>query len=836
MANEVKNPIVVIYDSGLIKVYVHDVTNVIYYTTNDTIPNENSPHIDNDGYNFRTVGTFNKGTTFNCRIRYNSNSNIWSDNITETVLIAPITNTEITFEYKRVPSGITDNLHINFSNSNRPHLGTFYVTWDGSDPITNGVIWDRYDYLYEYKSDDVPYTADVDCVLKVVRKYGDYVSEVFEFTLGNGLQELLPPIIESLTPIEITNPNTAIRKTGIDFKYTGEDGTEHNWGTFDSSYKQPNAVVVEARTRTASFGITENNTLYTGIDKYYRYSDVVKKDVNIQDSKPTIIFEDTKINISCGISSAIIYYNINGGSFTIYNEPLSVKSKNIIEAYFIANEIESKHAKYEVPKIEVPLPIVNIDNDTLTVTNYEDELDTYPSNYIFRCDITFPDGITSTYTNYPVSIDEYEGQTLKIEFLLYNELNRLVSNKNIEITVEAKPTLLPPILNDDNYSHVTAENPNIYGDIYYTKDNTSPIDNGKLLEGNTIPASKNDIIQAVIKYNDIVSEIVSITFIPLDKPIITISKDSITITNPNNVGQIYYSIQYEQYGDWTNEILYTDILNINIENWYGITAQVKYETKYSDTTYTYSSDITILAPTININENGLVTITNNDDNSTKIYYKIGNLIYIPIDDDTEIKEYSEPFIIENNTYVYAVATRNDKYSEIVSALYTKDVVLDDEIIIPIYDSEDKVLDNSIFKNFVDVIFSDNYEIPKTINAISYILNAIIKDFDINIPSEENLNRRYSGDNLIIYNDETSTGLLDINCDKEINILNNYKYPYWDKGKWNLNYFRNTVATITKPTDSDNQSIIYGKYFVIRFIFNNKTRFKLETIEPNINVY
>ena len=119
------------------------------------------------------------------------------------------------------------------------------------------------------------------------------------------------------------------------------------------------------------------------------------------------------------------------------------------------------------------------------------------------------------------------------------------------------------------------------------------------------------------------------------------------------------------------------------------------------------------------------------------------------------------------------------------------------------------------------------------------MNQIIDNFDtitIKKSIEENLNRRYSGDKLLIYSDETITGELNINCDDGHNEFNNYKYPYWDKGKWNLNYFRNNVCTNTKPTTSDTQSLIYGKYFVIRFIFNNNRRFKLEAIEVNTNVY
>lgn len=156
--------------------------------------------------------------------------------------------------------------------------------------------------------------------------------------------------------------------------------------------------------------------------------------------------------------------------------------------------------------------------------------------------------------------------------------------------------------------------------------------------------------------------------------------------------------------------------------------------------------------------------------------------------------------------------------------------------------------NTLFDNYttndkqdryIDLIYNSNYELPKVIESISYNLSNIINNFDLNIirnTVEENLNRKFSGDRLYVYTDETCTGKLNINCDDGHNKLNDYKYPYWDKGKWNFNYFRNTVATTTKPTNSDSQSVIYGKYFVIRFIFNNNRRFKLESVEPKINIY
>ena len=108
-----------------------------------------------------------------------------------------------------------------------------------------------------------------------------------------------------------------------------------------------------------------------------------------------------------------------------------------------------------------------------------------------------------------------------------------------------------------------------------------------------------------------------------------------------------------------------------------------------------------------------------------------------------------------------------------------------------------------------------------------------------------MNRRFSGDSIKIYSDENNTGDLDINTDNNTNEHNNYKYPYWDKGRWNLNYFRNKIedrniddankndAHQTRP---DNLNVIYGKYFVVRFIFDNDKKIKLETINFNANPY
>ena len=124
----------------------------------------------------------------------------------------------------------------------------------------------------------------------------------------------------------------------------------------------------------------------------------------------------------------------------------------------------------------------------------------------------------------------------------------------------------------------------------------------------------------------------------------------------------------------------------------------------------------------------------------------------------------------------------------------------------------------------------------------------------------------------IYSDICNTGLLDINVGPKVNLMNNYKYPYYDSGIWNFNYFRNRIGTaltdselqdisnkldtnvailkrgIITVTDSggnivyrysDYRQLVYGRYFVIRFIFNpddNNKHIKFENVEVSIRRY
>lgn len=253
---------------------------------------------------------------------------------------------------------------------------------------------------------------------------------------------------------------------------------------------------------------------------------------------------------------------------------------------------------------------------------------------------------------------------------------------------------------------------------------------------------------------------------------------------------------------------------------------------YSDIAeYTYDTLCLLDTPVINNNNNNIYITVDRPPYESNVYYTIDGTIP---NENSQI--YNSKFKLTKNTIIKAINKYNNFYSEVATYnfIYVEYTEVGSSILIT--GGENRKLISPIIKNYVDILFSKQYEIPQVLESISYVLNEIKANNDIYNPTEESLNRRYSGDLLNIYSDETKTENLDININNKINDLNNYKYPYWDKGKWNLNYFRNNVGTTTKPTDSDNQSLIYGKYFVIRFIFDNKTRFKLETVEPNINIY
>lgn len=144
---------------------------------------------------------------------------------------------------------------------------------------------------------------------------------------------------------------------------------------------------------------------------------------------------------------------------------------------------------------------------------------------------------------------------------------------------------------------------------------------------------------------------------------------------------------------------------------------------------------------------------------------------------------------------------------------------------------DKVNNYSI----VDIIFNEGYDVPKVLNAIKYILSEF-KDNTNNIhQAEDALLLEYTGDYIMIYSDRCSTDYLDISTQANDIPYGGYNTKPWnDKGIWNYNYFRNILNT--KFDSSDEKSLIYGKYFVVRFVFKPNTRFKLENLTCEINRY
>lgn len=121
--------------------------------------------------------------------------------------------------------------------------------------------------------------------------------------------------------------------------------------------------------------------------------------------------------------------------------------------------------------------------------------------------------------------------------------------------------------------------------------------------------------------------------------------------------------------------------------------------------------------------------------------------------------------------------------------------------------------------------------------------------------------------VLFYTDETYTGAIDINDGENTNNYNAYKLPTFQKGHWEFNYFRDNCTNslengkfkalvfnknkneyeLKEVTDkditelynkihSDNKSLIYGKYIVARFIFNNDKRIKFEGITFITNTY
>lgn len=275
-----------------------------------------------------------------------------------------------------------------------------------------------------------------------------------------------------------------------------------------------------------------------------------------------------------------------------------------------------------------------------------------------------------------------------------------------------------------------------------------------------------------------------------------------------------------------------------------------------------------------------------------IYTKDGS---IPNIDNTIEKLTEEKTILDTNNaiyyfrnvFVYNDKKRNPTYSDSLRFVYNVSGEGN-----PFYfDYEKPSLEYpSNICSYLDVIYNNDYNNSKSLESINYILNYFDNRYSLNSKNiynvaEDGLRRRYAGYYLDVYTDETQAINLklsdgsndtDENNRDTFNHYNDYKFAKFDKGSWNFNYFRNgfnsgntelsetelvracnyiyynpstkqnEVHVITEEDlkksplyKSDNRSLIYGKYIVTRFIFNNDDaahRFKLENITFNIQPY
>ena len=167
------------------------------------------------------------------------------------------------------------------------------------------------------------------------------------------------------------------------------------------------------------------------------------------------------------------------------------------------------------------------------------------------------------------------------------------------------------------------------------------------------------------------------------------------------------------------------------------------------------------------------------------------------------------------------------------------------------------------KAIVDVIFNDSYEVVKTLNAISWIGSSINDEFNYltrtttqqgeiviepkhkspiaDLVAEAIYSNHAVVDYIRVYSESCCTELNNITShnyyDKTPLNPNDYKYPSYNNGVWTYNYLRNILDNKNTKANgnliSDESSLIYGKYFVVRFVFNHSNNFKLENVIFNV---
>lgn len=217
--------------------------------------------------------------------------------------------------------------------------------------------------------------------------------------------------------------------------------------------------------------------------------------------------------------------------------------------------------------------------------------------------------------------------------------------------------------------------------------------------------------------------------------------------------------------------------------------------------------------------------------------------------NTKNATYLEVKLLNNNKELYKI--END-----VNAEFTipPSIKINSDKAFPYYEHDDAKC------AIVDVIVNESYETVKTLNFIQWICNKVLKysnyneahkinnvpygfgmaeenQYKDNSESSQDLYNKYKGDYIWIYSDSAFSEIINIinNADGlNISNMNYYKNPKYNKGIWSLNYFRNARGIINGKYKSDDASLLYGKYFVVRFVFAPTNRFKLENLYANFD--
>ena len=163
------------------------------------------------------------------------------------------------------------------------------------------------------------------------------------------------------------------------------------------------------------------------------------------------------------------------------------------------------------------------------------------------------------------------------------------------------------------------------------------------------------------------------------------------------------------------------------------------------------------------------------------------------------------------------------------------------------------LDESPF-NIAVIMFPKNY-LKEVLNNISYIGNIIENDINSGSGRDETgLRYAYNKINVLVTKPETivkafsvitdicKSNIIRDTIDDTIrpNSLLDYKGIKYDKGNWNINYFRDNqnIRDVYNynNVESDNLSLIYGKFFILNFNFINEKPIKFEEVFINSEKY